>query len=199
MSFRMNEFETYENYVALKLHFTSEYDYFRYNGKTSVTLNSFNNRKDKYHFKRLAKKYEDSTIREYFVANMIANKQWIGDMDLATYSQWQARTQSIEYIFLNETENLLTQVEKPDIIFNCDKGNHPKLVKAYLGKKISLETLVIFEKLLHYRKRFDKEIRDAIIWPNVSKLIEKYEPFVEADLGRCKKLLIEKVGELRDE
>ena len=40
MSFRMNEFETYENYVALKLHFTSEYDYFRYNGKTSVTLNS---------------------------------------------------------------------------------------------------------------------------------------------------------------
>tara|TARA_B000000460_G_C21497664_1_gene384758 strand:+ start:520 stop:1119 length:600 start_codon:yes stop_codon:yes gene_type:complete len=199
MSFRMNEFETYENYVALKLHFTSEYDYFRYNGKTSVTLKSFNNRKDKYHFKRLAKKYEDSTIREYFVANMIANKQWIGDMDLATYSQWQARTQSIEYIFLNETENLLTQVEKPDIIFNCDKGNHPKLVKAYLGKKISLETLVIFEKLLHYRKRFDKEIRDAIIWPNVSKLIEKYEPFVEADLGRCKKLLIEKVGELRDE
>ena len=199
MSFRMNEFETYENYVALKLHFTSEYDYFRYNGKTSVTPKSFNNRKDKYHFKRLAKKYEDSTIREYFVANMIANKQWIGDMDLATYSQWQARTQSIEYIFLNETENLLTQVEKPDIIFNCDKGNHPKLVKAYLGKKISLETLVIFEKLLHYRKRFDKEIRDAIIWPNVSKLIEKYEPFVEADLGRCKKLLIEKVGELRDE
>ena len=199
MSFRMNEFETYENYVALKLHFTSEYDYFRYNGKTSVTLKSFNNRKDKYHFKRLAKKYEDSTIREYFIANMIANKQWIGEMDLTTYSQWQARTQSIEYIFQNDAENLLTNSSHFDIIFNSDKGNHPKLVKAYLGKKISLETLVIFEKLLHYRKRFDKEIRDTIIWPNVSKLVQKYEPFVEADLGRCKKLLIEKVGELRDE
>ena len=199
MSFRMNEFEAYENYVALKLHFTSEYDYFRYKGKTSVTLKSFNNRKDKYHFKRLSKKYEDSTIREYFIANMIANKQWIGEMDLTTYSQWQARTQSIEYIFQNDAENLLTQAENFDIIFNSDKGNHPKLVKAYLGKKISLETLVIFEKLLHYRNRFDKEIRDTIIWPNVSKLVQKYEPFVEADLGRCKKLLIEKVGELRDE
>ena len=42
MNFRMNEFETYEKYVALKLHFTSEYDYFRYNGKTSVTPKSFN-------------------------------------------------------------------------------------------------------------------------------------------------------------
>ena len=199
MSFRMNEFETYENYVALKLHFTSEYDYFRYNGKTSVTLKSFNNRKDKYHFKRLAKKYEDSTIREYFVANMIANKQWIGDMDLATYSQWQARNQSIEYIFQNDAENLLTQVENFDIIFNSDKGNHPKLVKAYLGKKISLETLVIFEKLLHYRKRFDKEINETYVWPTVSRLIERYEPFVKADMGKCKQMLIDKTQELIDE
>ena len=199
MNFRMNEFEAYKEYIALKLHFTSDYDYFKYNGKTNVTPHSFNQRKDKYHFKRLVKKYEDSTIREYFVANLVNNKQWVGDMDIATYSQWQARTQSIEYIFQNDAENLLTNSSNFDIIFNSDKGNHPKLVKAYLGKKISLETLIIFEKLLHYRKRFDKEIKDVIIWPNVSKLIEKYEPFIEADLGRCKRLLIEKVGELRDE
>ena len=199
MNFRMDAFEAYKEYIALKLHFTSDYDYFKYNGKTNVTPKSFNDRKDKYHFKRLVTKYEDSTIREYFVANLVNNKQWVGEMDLATYRQWQARTQSIEYIFQNDAENLLTQTENFDIIFNSDKGNHPKLVKAYLGKKISLETLVVFEKLLHYRKRFDKEIKDAIIWPNVSKLIEKYEPFIEADLSRCKKLLIEKVGELRDE
>ena len=58
---------------------------------------------------------------------------------------------------------------------------------------------MIFEKILQYRKRFDKEIKEQIIWPKVSQLIKKYEPFVEADLSRCKKLLIEKVGELKDE
>ena len=199
MSFRMNEFEAYEKYVALKLHFTSKYDYFRYNGKTSVTLKSFNERKDKFHFKRLSKKYDDPTIIDYFIANIVNNNQWVGNMDVATYSEWSSRIQSIEYIFNNDAEKLLTNITDFDIIFNCDKGNHPKLVKAYLGKKISLETLVIFEKILQYRKRFDKEIKEQIIWPKVSQLIKKYEPFVEADLSRCKKLLIEKVGELKDE
>ena len=199
MNFRMNEFEAYEKYVALKLHFTSEYDYFRYNGKTSVTPKSFNERKDKFHFKRLAKKYDDSTIIEYFIANIIDNKQWIGNMDMATYSQWQAKIQSIEYVFSNDVEKLLTNVSEFDIIFNSDKGNHPKLVKAYLGKKISLETLVIFEKLLDFRKTFNKEITDQIIWPKVNMLIEKYEPFVDANINRCRKILLEKAEELNNE
>ena len=199
MSFRMNEFEAYEKYVALKLHFTSEYDYFRYNGKTSVTPKSFNERKDKFHFKRLAKKYDDSTIIEYFIANIIANKQWVGNMDIATYIQWASRIQSVEYVFSNDVEKLLTNVTDFDIIFNSDKGNHPKLIKAYLGKKISLETLVIFEKLLDFRKTFNKEITDQIIWPKVNMLIEKYEPFVEANINRCRKILLEKAEELNNE
>ena len=199
MNFRMNEFEAYKEYIALKLHFTSDYDYFRYNGKTSVTPKSFNERKDKFHFKRLAKKYDDSTIIEYFIANIIDNKQWIGNMDIATYSQWQARIQSIEYVFSNDVEKLLTNVTEFDIIFNSDKGNHPKLIKAYLGKKISLETLVIFEKLLDFRKTFNKEITDQIIWPKVNMLIEKYEPFVEANISRCRKILLEKAEELNNE
>ena len=199
MNFRMNEFEAYKEYIALKLHFTSDYDYFKYNGKTNVTPHSFDGRKDKFHFKRLATKYNDSTIREYFVANLIGNNPWVGNMNLVTYSQWQARTQSIEYIFQNDVENLLTNVTNFDIIFNSDKGNHPKLVKAYLGKKISLETLVIFEKLLDFRKTFNKEITDQIIWPKVNMLIEKYEPFVDANINRCRKILLEKAEELNNE
>ena len=191
MNLRMNEFEAYQKYIALKLHFTSDYDYFKYNGKTNVTLNSFNERKDKFHFKKIVKKYGDENIIEYFVANLINEKPWIGSMDVATYSQWLGRIQSIEYIFENDAKNLLTTVDNFDIIFTSMEGNHPKVLRAYLGKKISLETLVVFEKLLHYRKRFDKEIKEQFIWPKISRLIEKYEPFIEADTNRCKKLLVE--------
>ena len=187
---RMNEFEAYQNYLALKLHFSSDYDYFKYNGKTNATQKSFEKRRDRFRFSKLARKLDDSLLIEYFVANIISGNVWVGQMDEKVLKEWTAKNESIEYIFKNECEKLLTNASNFDIIFNCEKGNHPKLVKAYLGKKISLETLVIFEKLVHYRKTFDQEIREQIIWPKVSRLIRKYEPFVDADIKRCKKEIV---------
>jgi len=194
----MTEFEAYQNYLALKLHFLdSNYDYIKYNGKVSASVDSFKSRKDKYQFLKLSKKLSDEQITEYYIANFIRNKKWIGEFDQQNWNEHKRITQSLEYIFINDVEKLLTLEPEFDIIFNCDKGNHPKLLKAYLGKKICLETLVIFEKLLHYRKQFDREITETFIWPNTSRLIEKYEPFVEADVSKCKLMLKEKVKELK--
>ena len=194
----MTEFEAYIQFLALKLHFTSDhYDYFKYNGKHNASLASFEKRTDKRFFKRLAKR--NINIVEYYVANLIDGKEWVSQFEDRIWTEWLSRNQSIEYNFINDAEKLLTNAEYFDIIFNSDKGNHPKLVKAYLGKKISLETLVIFEKLLHYRKRFDKEINETYVWPTVSRLIERYEPFVKADMGKCKQMLIDKTQELIDE
>ena len=52
---RMNEFEAYKHYLALKLHFSSDYDYFKYNGKTNATQQSFEKRKDRFRFSKLAR------------------------------------------------------------------------------------------------------------------------------------------------
>ena len=95
-------------------------------------------------------------------------------------------------------EKLLTIAENFDIIFNCTDGNHPKILKAYLGKKISLETLVIFDKLLDYREQFDKDITETFIWKNVSHLLMKYTPFVNVDVRKCKKMLLEKLTERKE-
>ena len=49
MSYNSNEsYEAYQIYIGIKLHFDSAtYDFFKYNGKTSVTPKSFFARKDK--------------------------------------------------------------------------------------------------------------------------------------------------------
>ena len=68
-----------------------------------------------------------------------------------------------------------------------------------IDSSLSTKFLVVLEKLLQYRKRFDKEIKEQIIWPKVSRLIAKYEPFINADMSRCKKILKEQAWEMRNE
>jgi len=195
MTIQLDPFATYQQYLALKLHFTTDsYDYIKYNGKTSAKFAAFEKRKDKHFFGRLSKRNDSKYVMNYFVANLIAGKEWIGEMDKKILQEWLSRTQSIEYNFTNDIEKLLTNVSNFDIIFTCEDGTHPKLIKTYLGKKISLETLVILEKILHYRKHFDKKIQEKFMWPDISRLILKYEPFVKADIYKCKSLLREKVG-----
>jgi hypothetical protein len=90
----------------------------------------------------------------------------------------------------------LTIAEDFDILFKVGEGTHPKLVKAYLGKKVSLETLVILEKVLHYREKFDAKISETYIWPKVSLLIKKYEPFLEVDVRAFRMKTLTLVKEL---
>ncbi len=61
----MNGFEVYKLYLAIKLHFTSDsYNYFTFNGKTRTTLQSFEKRRDKYFFKKLATKFNQDELAE---------------------------------------------------------------------------------------------------------------------------------------
>ena len=67
----MDSFEAYQHYLALKLHFGGEYDYYKYNAKTNASLQAFEKRKDKYQFVRLSSKLSDPEILEYYLANFI--------------------------------------------------------------------------------------------------------------------------------
>ena len=60
--------------------------------------------------------------------------------------------------------------------------------KVYLGDHIDLETLVILEKIFHFRKKFDKKLDDPV-WETVSMKIRKYDPFINIDVFQYKKVL----------
>ena len=64
-------FNAYRTYLALKQHFTSNYDYFKYNGKVNVSPNSFETRKDKFHFYKLSKKKDYQKI---ILSTIVDNK-----------------------------------------------------------------------------------------------------------------------------
>jgi hypothetical protein len=189
-------FNVYCEYLALKSHFNNpKYDYFKYNKKVRATLTSFNRRKDKYFFERTSRKLSDKEIVDFLVSNFVAadNPQglWIGEIINSgerTYADWMRRQQSLSYLFKEQSNELLLENELEDV-FKCSKG-HPIILKKFLSGQLSLETLVIYEKIFGFSKTFDKKLLDPV-WECVSLKIKKYSPFLQVDVFNYKKLLKE--------
>ena len=150
---KVTPYETYQTYLSMKSHFTNpKYDFFKYGGKSRATVSSFNKRKDKYWFEKTSRKYSDQEILDFLLSNFITanNPQnlWIGEIINSgerNYSEWMRRQQSLTYLFKEQLEGLLSE-KKLDEVFDCSKG-HPPILKKYLGGDLSLETLIIMEKL----------------------------------------------------
>ena len=54
----MKAFDAYQVYTAIKLHFSSSrYDYFKFDGKTKVSIEKFLQRNDRYFFEKISNKY----------------------------------------------------------------------------------------------------------------------------------------------
>jgi len=193
-------FETYQHYLSLKNHFTNpKYDFFKYGAKTRASVTSFNKRKDKYWFEKTSRKYSDKEIVDFLVSNFTAtdNPQnlWIGEIINSgerTYAEWMRRQQSLTYLFKEQSNELFSENEL-ESLFNCSKG-HPLLLKKFLSGSISLETFVIYNKIFHFSKDFDKNLDDPV-WETVSLKLKKYDPFINIDVFQYKKILRDIVNE----
>ncbi len=183
----MTGFEVYKMYLALRMHFTNDkYDYVKYRGKVNASEKAFEQRRDRYFFKKLATKYDRNQILNYFVANFMVDPQgYIKSFSDGNYSAWKAKQESFSYKFRQDVDLLLTYFESPyqdkfDKIFEVKEGQHPPLIRHYLSGEISLETLVVFETCLRYIKRFDARLSDPI-WKDIRKRVIKYRPFLNID------------------
>lgn len=184
-------YDIYVYYLALKRHFTSDYDFFKYNGKVKANSLSFENRKDKFFFYKLSRMRE---ARELILANLIEDPNiWIGEMmddkAMNRYSEWLKRQQSLTYLFKHELNELSDDFDSNFIVEN---GQHPKVLKLYTQKHISLETLIILVALSKCLPYWKKNISDTIVFPSINNLIRKYKPFLQYDGDKMKQIVIDK-------
>ena len=197
---KVTPFETYQTYLSMKSHFTNKrYDFFKYGGKSRATMTSFNKRKDKYWFEKTSRKYSDQEITDFLLSNFVTTETpqnlWIGEIINSgerTYADWMRRQQSLTYLFKEQSKKLLSEKQLEEV-FNCSKG-HPPILKKYLGGEISLETLVIFEKIFSFGKKFNRKLKDPV-WETVSMKMKKYVPFLNINVFHYKKILREIVDE----
>tara|TARA_Y100000389_G_C17415442_1_gene493414 strand:+ start:923 stop:1516 length:594 start_codon:yes stop_codon:yes gene_type:complete len=184
-------FDIYVYYLALKRHFTSNYDFFKYNGKVKANAMSFENRKDKFFFYKLSKKKE---AKDIILANMLANPNaWAGELldDKAEsiYKEWIKRKQSLTYQFKSDIINLDDDFNDNFVVHD---GQHPRLLKLYMMNDISLETLVMICDITNCIGHWEKNISDTIVFPDINKLVRKYRPFLDYDKQKMRKILLDK-------
>lgn len=191
---KVTPFEVYQTYLSFKNHFTKEkYDYFKYSGKTNASLNSFNKRRDKYFFEKMSRQKNDDEIKDYFLSNFITedpSKIWIKEIiqnGEERYVNWNKRQQSLKYVFEQECREIFENKDF-DSFFKISKGRHPIIFKHYLKNDISIETFLILNKILNFKKSFDKKLTDPV-WLSVSLILRKYDPFLNIDVIRYKQTL----------
>lgn len=189
----MSAFEAYKEYLALKNHFSkSGYDYLKYKGKLKVNPDSFNTRKDKLWFQKLAKHPD---VHNFLVANFVNNeKAWIKDLAYSeeaekTYKDWLKRTQSLTYNFKNELPKLLPNFDENFVVKETE--SHPYLLKIYLGRHISLETLCILLELTKAKKHWDSKMEYDPVYQEVKVKIEKYSPFLKYEKEKLKNVVVD--------
>ena len=177
----MEPIDVYLMYCAMKAHFgKTDYNFIKYGGKSRVSRNSFFKRKDRYFFVKLSKKYKtENEIRNYFVANfMMEQRGYVANFNDENYEKWQNRQNNFHDIFMNEIQPMIQDFNS---LFEIKKSEHPKLMKEYLGKRISLETLIILDELVEYSEKWNEHLKDDLLWPDLKKLMNNYKWFLTFD------------------
>ena len=187
-------YDAYTLYLGIKLHFHSkDYDFIKYNGKVKSDINSFLKRKDKYHFGKLFKTHKQE-LQDFYIANLSLKDLWAGDLldneCVKVYKDWKNRNQKLAYLFETEVADLLRK-RNINKVLEVKNGQHPILLKEFLGKKISLETMCILDEIIGYTNDWERLISENLVYPDIQNKINKYKSFVSVDIKKYKEVLIE--------
>ena len=181
---KVTPFEVYQKYLSLKQHFNKvDYDYFKFKGKVRANANSFENRKDKHHFVRLSKIYKEEDLTKFFVSNFVKSSDlWIGNLTSPegreNYVSWKAKIQSLPYVFENEVDEILDDVNDFNTLFDCVDGQHPPVLRSVFGGDLSIESFIIMDSILRFSSVFNEKIEESVMWPNLYSMGNKYAPFL---------------------
>ena len=193
-------FEVYKEYLAVKNHFTSKsYDYAKYDGKVNVKLESFTKRNDRHFFHKLSKRFAEREITDYFVCNFLVSNKWVGDLlkhdGSEEYTKWKKYQDSYRYFFRNDmvlvSDDFLSNSISFDDGLSVANGQHPRLLRLYLRKKIHFQSLYIIDRIINFSRKWDKEIDEKVVWPEISKKLKKVKPFVAYNLVEMRNIMKE--------
>ena len=193
-------FDVFRVYMAVKLHFTTDYNYFDYDGKVNIKLDTFTKRNDRYFFHKLSTKYNQNEILDFFVANFIEkDKNWIGNLldsdGREIYLNYKKVKDNFKFHFRNDFDNIVNDFNTKRISFDdgfvCNSGQHPRLLRLLIQRRASFQTFVVLDQVLSFIKNWNKEIEERVVWPKIAHKVSKLKPFINYNITECKLIMKE--------
>lgn len=197
-------YATFALYHTLHLHFTTKsYDWFKYHGKCNISKEQFLNRRDKYIFYAISRKYDLNEVKGFFISNLFENsKTWIGELNTSEsdeiYRKWLKRNQSLTYRFEQDIIHLFDLVENPNDLVTVKNGQDTILLREMYCNQIDPETFIIMNSLLNFWDMWLKKLNDDVIFPQYLFKFRKYEPFVSFDRNKCKQILLKHINHAKN-
>jgi hypothetical protein len=184
-------YKCYVVYLALKLHFSSPtYDFIKYSGKVSASPSSFETRRDRYQFEKLARHADPFGVMLAHLSK--DSKTWIGSISPSNeiYTEFAKRNYALPYTVKNDVGNLRDSLDENLFV---PANSHPYLLSAFMANNICLETLCVFQSLFNYVPYWDEEIQDPILWPQNRIRLLKMMPFLEFDKEKMRAIISERL------
>ena len=189
----MDTLQVYKLYLSLRLHFTRpDFDITKSRKGVKVSREAFLKRTDLFALRKLGETKPKTEIIDFLVANFVSGNQWGGVFDAEAnevYAEWQIRMQKLGYTFKQDIQTLYADGNPFEVI----DGQHPKVLKLYLGKKISLESIAILAKIGIMENIDYSSLSNDFMWNDFVHLVKKYKPFVKIDKGHYTRQLKQEI------
>ena len=171
---------TYINYLALQRHFSSDYDYFKYQGKVNASKQAYNKRTDYYSFEKLSKILPQKEMLNFFLCHFINQPNcWIKDMSKDNYEKFKSHLKKFPSKFKQDIEVLAIEYNPADLVYVKNNHTIPLIHDLVIKKVINLETLILIDSFYPFIDDHDKLIDIPIMWPQHIKKLKNYRPFLK--------------------
>lgn len=186
----MNAIESYELYLDIQQHLHDEdFDFFEDGGKRN--LKKINNDQMKYWFERYVKEYTTYGEMKRFILCNLKRLQFAKKPDISGFTQeglveYRKIIESLSYKTKEEIGTLFNHAASENIkpmemfkIMESDKA--PFILKALAEKKISIETLVLMNRVLCFWKVLENVMASNEKWSEVLKVFKKYDSLLSVN------------------
>ena len=174
----MNGYQAFQIYQSLKLHFTRpSYNAVKYNFRTSIRQSTFENRRDRYFFEKLSRRYDQEQLIHYFTANFICDLNvWIGNMSDDIYRDYISRHDKLTYTFTQDMKTMANHGHTLEgICTTSDNGSNNPLLEALRTDEVHFESVIILDLLVRFLKRLRSDLSDPLgINTDLIDMLQKY-------------------------